>query len=114
MKRLLFTLCLLVSACATEDGHPPIASEPNNKLVDAVADLCAAVEKSYAYFDKVANYWSQSCERADLEARASGSSPPTLDVLERLLDDLHDPHASLNTNDETSPRLVPSGSDLAF
>ena len=114
MKRLLFTLCLFVSACATEDGHPPIASEPNNKLVDAVADLCAAVEKRYAYFDKVANYWSQSCERADLEARAGGSSPPTLDVLERLLDDLHDPHANLNTNDETSPRLVPSGSDLVF
>ena len=114
MKRLLFTLCLFVSACAAEEGHQPIVSEPNNRLVDAVAELCAAVEKRYAYFDKVANYWSQSCERADLEARAGGSSPPTIDVLERLLDDLHDPHANLNTNDETSPRLVPSGSDLAF
>ena len=114
MKRLLFTLCFLVPACAAEDTRQPIISEPDNKLVEAVAEFCAAVEGRYAYFDKVASYWGQSCERASLEARAGGSLPTTIDVLERLLDDLHDPHANLNTNDQTSSRLVPSGADLAF
>ena len=114
MKRLLFTLCLLVPACAADDTREPITTEPNNKHVEAVAEFCAAVERRYAYFDKVASYWDQSCERAGLEARAGGSSPPTLDIFERLLDDLHDPHANLNSNDQTSPRLLPSGADLAF
>ncbi|MEM6499499.1 MAG: S41 family peptidase, partial [Pseudomonadota bacterium] len=114
MKQLLLTLCFFVPACAVGDTRQSIANEPENKLVDAVAELRASVEMRYIYFDKVANYWSQSCERADLEARGSGSPALILDVLERLLDDLYDPHANLNTNDETSPRLVPSGADIAF
>jgi hypothetical protein len=35
-----------------------------------------------------------------------------LRALERVVDELHDNHASLRTNDDRSPRLVPSGTDL--
>ncbi|MEL7101727.1 MAG: S41 family peptidase [Pseudomonadota bacterium] len=114
MQKILFTLCLVVSACAVEDSGRPIDTGPDGKLVKAVSQLCALVEMRYAYFDKVSDYWNESCDRAELEARSDGSSPQTLDVLERLIDDLYDPHVNLNTNDVTSPRLIPSGADLAF
>lgn len=73
--------------------------------------LCREVAATYAYFDSKATAWKDVCElyRGDLKA---ATSRDFVHLLERMLDELYDPHVQLNVNTATSPRLVPSGTDL--
>lgn len=74
--------------------------------------LCTEVGSTYAYFDTKPLQWRQVCElyRADLGRVRSRDQFVTL--LERVIDELYDPHSQLNTNTAKSWRLVPSGTDL--
>lgn len=79
-------------------------------LADA-EELCALVRTEYAFYESRRDSWEAAC--ADLPDRIGpvASKPEQLQVLETLLDALHDPHASFGTNSGISPRLVPSGTD---
>jgi len=70
------------------------------------------IGSTYAYFDAKATSWSDvpRLYRADLQRVTTRDE--FVGLLERVLDELYDPHAQLNVNTATSPRLVPSGSDL--
>jgi len=75
---------------------------------------CQQMPQLYYYFKPRKNLWVQACEKALSDIEAVESSQEFLIILERLLDSLYDPHISLNTNGAKSPRLVPSGADMAF
>lgn len=104
-------LCLGVIGCSNQPSSS-IESKLEFNLVDDVRSFCKVVPEQYAYFDARAHYWEETCKRAEKEATLLKSKSGSLEVLERMIDDLYDPHISLNTNNQKSPRLIPSGSDI--
>jgi carboxyl-terminal processing protease len=93
-----------------------LAAVPQPPVPDAFAqDFDVAwrkVASTYAYFDVKATRWDAIPQlyRDDLTRVSSKRDFVTL--LERVMDELYDPHAQLTVNTATSPRLVPSGTDL--
>lgn len=90
------------------------AKEPHGNSFDLGPDvdfICTKVRQHYYYFQERAIYWDEACQRARSEAQSLTSRQGSLNVLERLLDDLYDLHVSLDTNNLHSPRLT---SDLWF
>lgn len=70
------------------------------------------VREAYAYFNLKQTDWD--LVRALYRQRAAGvqSKREFVAVLEEMMEELYDPHAHLGINTVSSPRLVPSGSDL--
>jgi C-terminal processing protease CtpA/Prc len=70
------------------------------------------IASQYCYFDAKSTRWSEirTLYGPDLDRVASRDD--FIALLERLLDELYDPHAQLTVNLERSYRLVPSGTDL--
>src|SRR5206468_8877865 len=70
------------------------------------------IRDNYVYLNDKDVDW----DRAEMIARESAdtvhSKGELLGALERLMDNLYDPHAILRANTAHSPRLVPSGLDL--
>ena len=107
------TATLLACAACAPAVDRPVQSEPAApSLVMDVQTLCDAITTSYAYYEARASYWPAACESAQLAAKNLEEGGNALGVLEVLIDDLYDPHISMNTNNQLSPRLLPSGSDL--
>lgn len=94
---------------------PPAAGDDlaAKYAADALA-LCQLVKREYVYFHDRAAYWGEACAQAQTDAKAVTTRGEGLAVLETLVDQMYDAHASLGTNLKTSPWLVPSGSDMAF
>ena len=74
--------------------------------------VCQQVASTYAYFDAKATSWSDVPRLYDRDLRRVASREQFIGLLERVLDELYDPHAQLTVNTPSSPRLVPSGTDL--
>jgi C-terminal processing protease CtpA/Prc len=74
--------------------------------------MWSSLRDNYVYFDKKETDWSRVRElyRPMLTGVKSRSDFVTL--LEKVLDELYDNHLSLNTNLNSSPRLVPTGLDV--
>jgi len=105
-------ISLACAACAPAVDRP-VQSEPAApSLVMDVQTICDAVTSSYAYYDARAEHWPLACENARMAAEGLSEGGNALGILEILIDDLYDPHISMNTNNQSSPRLLPSGSDL--
>jgi C-terminal processing protease CtpA/Prc len=74
--------------------------------------MWAGLRDNYVYFDKKETDWNSARQLyrprlADVKSRSD-----FVTLLERVLDELYDNHTSLNTNLNSSPRLVPTGLDL--
>ena len=72
----------------------------------------AFVRNNYAYFDRKKTDWERVREIYRPLAARVANRREFVGVLERVLEELYDPHAHLGANTASSPRLVPSGSDL--
>ena len=105
-------ILLASGACSSATDRPEQSDQDGASLVLDVQTICDAVTESYAYYEARAEYWPQSCETARLAAENLGEGDSALGVLETLIDDLYDPHVSMNVNNQASPRLLPSGADL--
>jgi C-terminal processing protease CtpA/Prc len=78
-------------------------------------DFEEAIERvaaTYAYFDTKATRWHDIPALYAADAREVKGRDDLIRLLERVLDELYDPHTQLTVNLERSPRLVPSGTDL--
>jgi carboxyl-terminal processing protease len=69
------------------------------------------VKADYPYFATKQTDWDCVHRRYAPQANAARSRGEFIPVLERAIDELYDPHASLNTNLPSSTRLVPTGLD---
>jgi carboxyl-terminal processing protease len=67
---------------------------------------------TYAYFDTKATSWADVPKLYANDLQRVTTRDEFVILLERVLDELYDPHAQLTVNLATSPRLVPSGADL--
>jgi C-terminal processing protease CtpA/Prc len=70
------------------------------------------VGSMYAYSDAKATSWSEVPRLYRSELQAVTTRQEFVSLLERVLDEWYDPHTQLTTNTATSPRLVPSGTDI--
>jgi carboxyl-terminal processing protease len=71
-----------------------------------------AVADHYAYFDAKSTAWADIPKLYADDLERVTTRDQFVALLERVVDELYDPHAQLNVNLATSPRLVPSGTDL--
>ena len=93
----------------------PSAADKNPTKDDFRQDFDYAFREigtTYAYFDAKATSWSDVPRLYADDLQAVKTREDFVGLLERVLDELYDPHAQLNVNTATSPRLVPSGTDL--
>jgi C-terminal processing protease CtpA/Prc len=70
------------------------------------------IASTYGYFDAKATSWSDVPRLYNGELQRVTTRADFVGLLERVLDELYDPHTQLTVNTATSPRLVPSGTDL--
>lgn len=70
------------------------------------------IKSDYCYWDKKQTDW-EAAKRIYLpEADTVSSRSSFISLLEKMLNEIYDAHASLNTNTPLSQRLVPSGADI--
>lgn len=74
--------------------------------------LWQMIKDNYCYWDKKATDWEKVRTLYAPEVDTITSNRSFVGLLERVLHELYDHHASLNTNTQESQRLVPSGTDL--
>jgi C-terminal processing protease CtpA/Prc len=70
------------------------------------------IASTYAYFDTKATSWADLPRLYNDDLLLVSTREGFIGLLERVLDELYDPHTQLGVNTATSPRLVPSGTDL--
>jgi carboxyl-terminal processing protease len=95
-----------------EESLEPAGAMSQDKFRQDFDTACRSVAENYAYFDLKSTTWANvpKLYAGDLEKVKTRDDFVVL--LEHVVDELYDPHAQLNTNLATSPRLVPSGTDL--
>ncbi len=71
-----------------------------------------AATARYAYFDTKVTSWADIPKLYADDLQRVATRDDFVVLLEHVLDELYDPHAQLNVNLASSPRLVPSGTDL--
>src|SRR5688500_16665009 len=68
------------------------------------------VKENYAYFDRKHTDWDKVKEVYLPLAESAKTKSELIVVFEKAIEELYDNHFSLNTNLQSSTRLVPSGS----
>ena len=110
----------VLAACMTIDaampaGAPaqprPGALSPSAYLED-FDSAWTFIRDNYAYLDEKAVDWEQVRTRLRPRVTAIRDNHAFIQLLEELVEHLYDHHAHLGVNTPSSPRLVPSGTDL--
>ncbi len=74
--------------------------------------LWAQLRDDYAYFDRKETDWGRVREFYRPRVRGVRTRREFVTFLERVLEELYDPHTHLKVNTGSSPRLVPTGLDV--
>ncbi len=105
---------VLLSLCPHESRSTNLKEVSEADLTSDVDALCDVVAENYYYFEHKGSDWDEACALARTDSEVAHTPPERLAVFEALLDELYDPHVNLGVNSSSSPRLVPSGTDLAI
>ena len=70
------------------------------------------VNKNYAYLDQQQINWSKVKEIYQPQVKQITNEKDFIQLLEKVINEFHNGHISLNTNLNSSNRLIPSGQDL--
>jgi len=92
--------------------HVPDAEATREQYAEDFDVFWQFVSDEYAYFEKKQTDWPRVRSLYRPEAVAAPDDRAFLNVLERAIGELYDPHAGFDTHNPASPRLVPSGTDL--
>ena len=91
----------------------PMAIFPQeNKYTEDFLQFWNDVNENYSYFDKKKTDWNKVKEYYLPQAGKAGNRNELITVFEHALEELYDDHFSLNTNLNSSTRLVPTGLDI--
>jgi carboxyl-terminal processing protease len=104
---LVILICFLVEAFAT-----PQTTFTRQQYEEDFDYLWRNIEEDYAYFDQKQTDWNKVREIYRPRIIAVKTQGDFVALLESVLEELYDFHTHLNTNTASSPRLVPSGSDI--
>ena len=113
MKRWAIGFALLLSACATAQPAAPSAqcSAENAALTDLTAAR-DAVRAHMAYPLGGGGDVEGAFASLRADAAAARTAGQHLHVIESFVYDLADHHIELSTNNQSSPRLVPTGASV--
>lgn len=118
MRRLCVTAaCAILAGCALPAAVVTRSADVADSLSAAayLEDFHAAwqfIDERYAYFADKQTDWGRARTLYEPLAAQARSRREFIGVLEHLLEELYDPHAHLAVNTASSPRLVPSGTDV--
>ncbi len=108
MKIKNLTHCLLVTVLLSI-GNFCFAQNPYQKdFIEFWSDL----NDHYAYMNQQQINWNKVREIYEPQSEKITNQQEFIQLLEKVLNELYNGHSSLNTNLNTSNRLIPSGSDL--
>lgn len=109
---LALALVLSVGCQPADTPAPNIGDDDKRAAITVdVNQICDFVPQQYPYFAMREANWDVACDQARAAVSKAKTGAERLGVIETLIDALYDPHTSLNTNSNESPRLVPSGAD---
>jgi C-terminal processing protease CtpA/Prc len=94
---------------------PPSPAQQSFTSEQFVADfdtMWTSLRDNYAYLDKKETDWNKVREIYRSRLRELKSRDEFVTLLEHTLDEFYDNHLSLNTNLNTSSRLIPTGLDV--
>lgn len=84
----------------------------DNKYADDFLEFWTDVKDNYAYFDKKHTDWDKVKTVYLPQAENAKNRNELITIFENALEELYDNHFSLNTNLQSSTRLVPTGLDI--
>ena len=85
---------------------------PDSAYVDDFDVFWTFVRDTYAYWDEKKTDWDAVRTRLRPQVARAQSDADLISILEDALSELYDSHAHLGVNTSSSPRLIPSGTDL--
>src|SRR6185369_12114238 len=106
MKQILtgfLALTLLLSAARLSCFSAQTADDFQQDFNTAIQ----RIDAMYAYFDLKALKWAEISNLYSADIRGVTNRDQFVALLERVVDELYDPHAQLSVNLPNSPRLVP-------
>jgi carboxyl-terminal processing protease len=103
MKRALILVVVTASS---------LAAQTADDFRDDFEFAIQRIDATYAYFDIKSTRWNEVASLYAADLKQVTNREQFIALLERVVDELYDPHAQLNVNLQNSPRLVPSGTDL--
>lgn len=101
---LAFSLMLALSPAAAADNTPDYAHD-YDWLIDQIATHYAYLPERHLDLDRLRLLYRHV-------AATAPSNNDFLHVIERVVGELHDHHATLGANTKISPQLIPSGTDI--
>lgn len=104
-------VALLLNSSVYSDSHSQENVTPEQFTQD-FDYLWSQLRDNYAYFDKKEIDWTRVKEVYRPRVAEVRSKTEFVTLLERVLEELYDPHTHLRTNTNRSPRLVPTGLDV--
>lgn len=106
LKQISFSLFFFLVLTATTSFKKP------NKYGDDFLEFWNDVNDNYAYFQKKHTDWNKVKTLYLPQAEKANTKDELIAIFESAIEELYDNHFSLNTNRQTSTRLVPSGLDV--
>lgn len=107
--KIVFLLLLFSIAPAECLSQRTFRSE---QLIEDFDYLWSKLKDNYAYFDKKQANWDAVRELYRPRFGRITNEREFVTLLERVLDELYDPHTHLKTNTPASTRLIPTGLDV--
>lgn len=102
---------LLLSGPVYSESHAQENVTPE-QLTRDFDYLWSQLRDNYAYFDKKETDWNLVREVYRPQVAGVRSKSEFISLLERVLEELYDPHTHLKVNTNSSPRLIPTGLDV--
>jgi C-terminal processing protease CtpA/Prc len=104
-------LAVLLSSPVYSDSYSQENVTPEQFMQD-FDYLWSQLRDNYAYFDKKETDWNRVREVYRPRVAEVRSKREFVTLLERVLEELYDPHTHLRVNTNRSTRLVPTGLDV--
>ena len=108
MKYRAFVLFLLLSPLFSRGQHTSMTTEQYRQDFNY---FWTTINDEYCYFDKKQTDWQKVKDIYSQVVDTTKNRDSFVTLLEKALYEIYDHHAILNTNTDSSQRLVPSGTD---
>ena len=102
-------ILLIVPACSETHSQESLVQE---QFTDDFDYLWSQLRDNYAYFDQKETDWGRVREAYRPKLAEVRDQREFITFLERVLDELYDPHTHLKVNTSRSTRLIPTGLDM--
>lgn len=116
LRRLItFSCVLLVAAPQNNFVRPAPRAQQSvtpEQFTQDFDHLWSQLRDGYAYFDRKTTDWERVREVYRPQAAEVRSKREFVTLLERVLEELYDPHTHLKINTSSSTRLIPTGLDV--